>query len=443
MTTPPAAVPEFKPAQVDVLRVEVSLSTMMYVVLVVATLWLVTKLVPVVLVLIAALFIVGTLSPIIEWLVIKRWHRNAAIGVVFAALTVLSLALIALTLPEIADQARSLVSHEPALRARVVAWLRESPLTAPLADSLRNMKYGAMLGAPADAFVLSGRILEFAAYSMGAIFLALYILIDRDRLRGALFAVVPRNRHMRLSRIMMNLETIVGGYIRGQLLTCVMIGVFMFVLLTACGVPNALALATFGAVADVLPYVGALLTIIPAVAAALTRGPFIVGVILVALLAYEELESRVIVPIVYGRALRLPSSVVMFSLLVGATLYGVIGALLALPLAAAILMLIDEMRVALPGEPDAANGDALQRRDDRGNRLYERLTEGMPAEQAAAIAVELSDERKRNETESASASASASASESASSALAAAAAVIAAAAPVNADDPVPPPPLNQ
>jgi predicted PurR-regulated permease PerM len=87
MTTPPAAVPEFKPAQVDVLRVEVSLSTMMYVVLVVATLWLVTKLVPVVLVLIAALFIVGTLSPIIEWLVIKRWHRNAAIGVVFAALT--------------------------------------------------------------------------------------------------------------------------------------------------------------------------------------------------------------------------------------------------------------------------------------------------------------------------------------------------------------------
>ena len=422
---------EPKPDPSDVLRVEVSLSTMISVVLVVATLWLVTKLVPVVLVLIAALFIVGTLSPIIEWLVIKRWHRNLAIGVVFAALTVATLALIALTLPEIADQARSLVSHEPALRARVVAWLRESPLTAPLADSLRKMQYGSMLGASADAFVLSGRILGFAAYSMGAIFLALYILIDRDRLRGALFAVVPRNHHMRLSRIMMNLETIVGGYIRGQLLTCVMIGVFMFVLLTVCGVPNALALATFGAVADVLPYVGALLTIIPAVAASLTRGPFIVGVILVALLAYEELESRVIVPIVYGRALRLPSSVVMFSLLVGATLYGVIGALLALPLAAAILMLIDEMRVALPGEPEPAVGDALQRRDDRGNRLYEKLTVGMPAEQAAAIAVELSDERKRKESESASA------------ALAAAAAAIAAAAPPKADDAVPPPPLDQ
>ena len=58
--------------------------------------------------------------------------------------------------------------------------------------------------------------MEVVAYAVSAIFLALYIMIDRDRLRGGLFAVVPRTHHMRLSRVLVNLETIVGGYIRGQ-----------------------------------------------------------------------------------------------------------------------------------------------------------------------------------------------------------------------------------
>ena len=95
------------------------------------------------------------------------------------------------------------------------------------------------------AFAFSMRVFEIAAYGASAIFLALYIMIDRDRLRGGLFAVVPRSHHIRLARVMMNLETIVGAYIRGQLITCLLIAVFSFVLLVACGVPNALALAVF------------------------------------------------------------------------------------------------------------------------------------------------------------------------------------------------------
>jgi len=222
-------------------------------------------------------------------------------------------------------------------------------------------------------------------------------MIDRDRLRGGLFALVPRSHHIRLSRVMMNLETIVGGYIRGQVFTCALMAVFMFILLTACGVPNALAIAVFGGVADVLPYIGIFLTIGPAVMAALASGPVVTVTVLVVMLAYEEFESRVLVPVVYGRALRLPSSVVLFSLIAGATLLGIVGALLALPVAAAILMLLDELRVELPGETELVENEEVRKRDDRGEQEYERRTEGMPAEQAAAIAVEMSDDRKKEE----------------------------------------------
>jgi predicted PurR-regulated permease PerM len=65
------------------------------------------------------------------------------------------------------------------------------------------------------AIAFSMRIFEIIAYSTSAVFLALYVMIDRDRLRGGLFAAVPRSHHIRLARVMMNLETIVGAYIRG------------------------------------------------------------------------------------------------------------------------------------------------------------------------------------------------------------------------------------
>jgi predicted PurR-regulated permease PerM len=196
---------------------------------------------------------------------------------------------------------------------------------------------------------------------------------------------------------MLNLETIVGGYIRGQVITSVMMAVFVFILLKACDVANALAIAVFAGVVDVLPYIGALLSVGAAVAAALYRGPDVIIIVFVLMLAYETFESRVLVPRIYGRALRLPSSVILFSLLAGSVLLGVVGALLALPVAAAVLMLVEELRVELPGQQEQAADVEIRERDDRGEEEYERRAEGMPAEQAAAIAVEISTDRHKEE----------------------------------------------
>jgi len=208
---------------------------------------------------------------------------------------------------------------------------------------------------------------------------------------------VPRKHHIRLSRVLLNLGTIVGGYIRGQLLTCVLMGIFIFVLLTACGVPNALAIAVFGGVMDLLPYIGIFLTMAPAVLAAAMVSPTTGIIVFVLMLGYEELESRVLVPLVYGRSLRLPSSVVFFALILGTALAGIIGALLALPLAAAALMLVEELRVELPGETVLPEDVEQRREDDRTEEEYERRTESLPAQEAAAVAVEISAERKEEE----------------------------------------------
>src|SRR3954464_3734293 len=101
---------------------------------------------------------------------------------------------------------------------------------------------------------------------------------------------------MRLARILHNLEAIVGGYMRGQLITSAAIGAFTFLLLVICRVPNALPLALFAALADVIPVVGGLLAAGLAVLSALPRGIPVASVVLVSLLVYTEFENRILVP---------------------------------------------------------------------------------------------------------------------------------------------------
>ncbi|MHB8894110.1 MAG: AI-2E family transporter [Candidatus Geothermincolia bacterium] len=380
-------------------RLELSPKTMVWLVLVGASLVLLIRLWPVLLVLVAALLIAGTLSPAVRWLEEKHVGRGLGLAIVFTVFFISVILLVALTIPTLVSQMAALLEREPAWRAEVADQLAGSHLSAPLADWLRGLKPDALTKAiGAVVFAFSARVFAAVAYGLSALFLGLYIMIDRDRLRGGLFALVPRTHHIRLSRVLMNLETIVGAYIRGQLLTSLLMALFTFLLLSACGVENALALAVFAGLADVLPYIAPIFSVGPAFLAALPRGPVVAGVVLVLMLAYEEFESRVLIPRIYGRALRLPSSVVLVALLAGGTLMGIVGALLALPVAAAAMMLIQELRVELPGEQEQFEDRQVRRADDRAEQEYERRTEGVGVEQAAAIAVEISADRRKEES---------------------------------------------
>jgi predicted PurR-regulated permease PerM len=379
-------------------RFEFTMKSLFAVMGLIAGIWLVLHALPVLLTLVAALMMVGALNPFVVRLERRKMPRFYSILLVFGLGAILTATLLIFTIPTVIVQGRTIAEHAPEIREKIAGYLEQSSLTASLGNDIRNARYTDLLNSSTPTlFIASTRLIEILAYSVAAVFLSFYIMLDRDRLRGALFAVVPRTHHIRLSRILLNLGTIVGGYIRGQALTCLLMSGFILVLLLACRVPNALAIAVFGGVMDLLPYIGIFLTMAPAVLAATVKGPVVVGVVFALMLAYEELESRVLVPLVYGRAMRLPSSVVLFSLILGTALAGIVGALLALPLAAAVLMLIDELRVELPGETMQPADLEQLREDDRGEQEYERRAEHMPAQEAAAIAVEISGNRKKEE----------------------------------------------
>ena len=375
-------------------RIEISYRTIAAVALTVAGIWLLKVLLPVVLVLVTALILVGTLNPAVAWLERHRVKRYAAIAIIFVGCAVL-IALIGLvTLPSLSTQLTQTINDLPRLQESLAKTLASHRLTSPGADAIRAFKLEKYVGSVnvTAAVAASLSVVEVVGYLATAVVLAIYFIADGERTRGFVYALVPRQFHVRLARVLLNLETIVGGYLRGQVITSVAIGIFTFALLSITGVPNAIALAAFAAVTDVIPFVGGLLATTPAVLVALSRGTLVTVIVLVAMIAYQEFESRVIVPRVYGRALRLSSAVVVLALLVGGKLGGIIGALLALPIAAALRMIIEELRVELPG--DNTDDPEIRARDARAERAYARETKGASAVEAAVVATDIANQSR-------------------------------------------------
>jgi predicted PurR-regulated permease PerM len=372
------------------IRVDLTSKTMLVVVATCAAVWLAIELFPVVIVVVVALMIAGAVSPMVAWLDARRVHRTTAVLFVFAAMLVVVALVGILTLPRLFAQVTGIVDRLPQMQTWLADHLQRSRWSAPLAQSVRGTRIPEVIAQGARAAIsYSPQIVEVVGGAVTAAFLALYVLIDRDRLRGGLFALVARRHHVRLSRILLGLETIVGGYVRGQVITSVLIMVFTFAVLTAAGVDNAIAYAVFAGLTDVLPYIGGLLATGPAVLATLEKGATATLVVLALLVAYQEFESRIIVPRVYGRVLRLPSSIVIVALLAGGKLMGILGALLALPLAAGIRMVAEELRFEMPGEPP--EDPALKARDEQGEREYQARARGVPAAEAAEIATEIAE----------------------------------------------------
>jgi predicted PurR-regulated permease PerM len=358
---------------------------------IVGGIWLLERIWPILMALVVGLVLFGTFHPLIRYLEGKGWGRGWAT----AALCVGSLLLLGglglLILPSLWAQVSSLFKDLPKLQANATALAARFPMTKSFAPQISHLKLGSLAtGSLGQVVDLSSRMLAGLGYAVTALVLAIYFLIEPAHIQTVAFSLTPRSHHVRLARILQQTEVIVGGYVRGQLITSAAMFVFALALLSALRVPNALALAAFAAITDVLPFVGGLLATTPAALAAISKGPWVVLAVVVAMGFYQEVESRLIVPRVYGRVLRLSPPAVILALLIGGELMGILGALLALPVAATMVILITELRVELPGEDKQV--DDLRALDEVVEREFELRTAGEPVEAAAEVAHRLAEQ---------------------------------------------------
>ena len=310
--------------------------------LIVLTLWLVTlgilvKVSSILLQVFLGFVLASALSPMVSRVERSGLSRGKAVAVVVAVLVSFIALLILLIVPSIIDQSTRLADNLPGYVDRGEVWLadRDPDLYESVRERLDEGQ-GNLDELLTGAVSLGTGIVQGAITVFAVLALALYLLLDGERIYGWLAGTLPAGQGGKFLRALPAVNRVVSGYLMGQAINSLLFGAFTFITLTVTGVPEPLLIALAAAILDAIPLVGATAATIPAVLLALTVSLPTAIVVLALFAAYQQIENYVIAPRVFRRTLQLHPFAVLVAVLLGARLLGILGVILALPITAAI-----------------------------------------------------------------------------------------------------------
>ena len=294
-----------------------------------------------------ALFIAVGLEPAVSWLVRHRFPRWAAVTAVVVLGFVLFGGFLALAIPVVITQGTQLVTNLPGyLQAAQDHNSVLGKLNAQfhIQQELTQAFSGASTASLASG-VLGVGVVVFSAIGSALIVvvLTIYLLADLPRVRAGLYRLAPESRRPRVILIGDEIFAKVGGYVLGNLVISVIAGTATLIWLLAFGVSYALLVALFVALLDLIPVVGTAIGGVAATLVALTASPLTALLTAGFFVLYRVLEDYLLVPRIIGRVVKVPALLTVVAVLLGAALLGVIGALVAIPLAAALLLVLREV----------------------------------------------------------------------------------------------------
>lgn len=204
-------------------------------------------------------------------------------------------------------------------------------------SSTITAQFGAWSSALASGVVSAGgAAASFLFNIVFSLVIAFWVLRDMPLMRAELLNLVGEHRREEAEMIWSTVLRVLGGYIRGQFLVSLVTGTLIAIFLAVIGVPYALVLGLIGGILNVIPYVGALLGGLIAAVAAVTVGPWTPVLAILATVAAQQITDLFVTPRVMSEQVDLHPLLVIFSLLVGGSLFGFIGLLVAIPVAAII-----------------------------------------------------------------------------------------------------------
>jgi predicted PurR-regulated permease PerM len=293
-----------------------------------------------------ALFIAAGLDPVVSWLTRRRLQRWAAVvAVVLAAAGVLAAFTLA-AIPPLSSQATALAQHLPgylhALQDQHSSLGRfntkyhvEQHLTQLITSRGASIA-GGVLGAGAVVLSAATSVVVVAV-------LTIYFLVGLPKIKLFLWRLAPHSRRPRVILIGDEIFAKVGGYLLGNFLTSLVAGAGTYLWMLAFGIPYPALLGLLVALLDLVPVIGSTVGGVIVSLVALTVSLPVAGLTLAFYVAYRLAEDYLLVPRIIGRTVRVPAAVTVIAVLIGGTLLGLVGALVAIPAAAAIRLLLQEV----------------------------------------------------------------------------------------------------
>jgi predicted PurR-regulated permease PerM len=327
--------------------------------------------------LLLAVLIAAALTPIVDSVSkigeSRRWRWRPSRGITAVAIFIVILlgllggvvALVSAVIPDLRQLAVNLPGYVQRAQSSINAFMAERPeLFGPLGGTGSQLQVQDVLAGAAGVATQAPRLVSVATgavaevlYMVFALILALYLTIDGHNIRHYLVQFFPFDRQDQAMEVADRIGRRLGAWARGQALLGAIVGTMTWIAALVIGLPYLAALALIAAVGELIPGIGPIIAAIPFVVIGFLSSPTQGLSALVAAIVIQQLENHLIVPRVMGHAVDLHPVVVMVAILAGGELLGVMGALLAVPVAASLAVVVDEIqreRVARrQGAPEA------------------------------------------------------------------------------------------
>lgn len=288
-----------------------------------------------------ALIISYVLNPIVNLLHDRKVPRTAAVLLIYAVFIACCAVILMNVIPMLIEQVEELNEHLPELtqRAQTLAEHYNRQLPASVRSGINRAAAGfeKQLSEGITNFLSNiGAVVNTLFLAMIVPFLAFYMMKDADVFERAALEYVPRARRKHAVRLLKDIDAALGSYIRGQFIVSLCIGVLAYVGYLIIGLPYPLLMAFFVSLFDIIPYLGPFFGALPALIVASTISWKMTLLVVVVNSLCQNLESNVISPQVVGRTMHMHPLTIIFVLLVGGELAGVVGMILAVPVYAAL-----------------------------------------------------------------------------------------------------------
>jgi putative heme transporter len=292
-------------------------------------------------VLFAAIVVALTLAPVVEWL--ERWiPRLVGVLLVYFSLVLILVGFGLVMIPPVAVQVGSIVENFPEHYRDVQLWLARN-LGMNVRDDMEQL---ATFAEPAADYLL---MLPVAVVGVGAelvvgFFVSLYWLHTMPRIKAFTLSLFPPHRQGNVDQVLNRIGDRMGGYMRGVVITGLAVGVAVFIGMTILGVQFALLLALLAFLGEFFPNVGPILAGAPAVTIAFFDSPTLALIVLIYYVIIQQIESYILVPLIMSQTqAHIPPLMTTFAVFTGFLVGGVLWAILAIPLAGAILTLVTDV----------------------------------------------------------------------------------------------------
>ncbi len=294
-----------------------------------------------------ALFLAVGLEPAVDWLVRRGLGRGLAVVLIIIAFLAIIGGFVASAVPPIAHEVSALTARLPRYRHEVATgqgWLGHLVRRLHLASYIEGKNASKVKSSLEGGALGAGRALASATTAIiSGIVLTIYFLVALPRVKRMALNLIPASRRERAAALTEETFSRVGGFVLGNVLTSIVSGIGTYIWLAAFGVPYPFLLALFVALLDLIPVIGSTVAGVVVSLVALVRGlPIALGTACF-YIAYRFFEDYLLTPRVMGHTVRISPGLTIIATLIGGTLLGLVGALVAIPCAATIYLLLEEV----------------------------------------------------------------------------------------------------